>query len=71
MHIGKDKRRTEKHFPYSHRERQEKNREIKAIFIQGKTREELKNITNIHIGKDKGRTEKQKPYSYWERQKKN
>ena len=58
----KNKGRTEKHYPYLHRERQEKNRETKAILIYGKTREELKNITYIHIGKDKGKTEKQKPY---------
>ena len=62
IHTGKDKRRTEKHYPYLYRERQGKNRETKAILMQGKTREELKNITHIHIGKDKGRTEKQKPY---------
>ena len=71
IHIRKDKGRTEKYYPYSHSERQGKNRETKAICIQGKTREELKNITHVDIGKDKGRTEKQKPYSYWERQKKN
>ena len=71
MHIGKDQRRTEKHYTYSYRERQGKNKETKAIFMQGKTREELKNTTHIHIGKDKGRTEKQKPYLYKERQGKN
>ena len=58
-----------KHTVY--RDRQGKDRETKTIFLQGKTREELKNITHIHIGKDKGRTEKQKPYSYRERQGKN
>ena len=51
--IGKDKGRTEKHYPYSYMERQGKNRETKAILMWGKTREELENITHIHIGKDK------------------
>ena len=60
--IGKDKETTEKHYPFSYRERQGKNRKTKAILIQGKTREELKNITHFHIGKDMGRTKKQKPY---------
>ena len=48
IHLGKDKGRTEKHYPYLYRERQGKNRETKAIF---------------HIGKDKGRVEKHYPYS--------
>ena len=69
--IGKDKGRTEKHYPYSYRERQGKNRETKAIFIEGKTREELKNITHFCIGKDKGRIEKNYPYLHRERQGKN
>ena len=54
IHIGRDKGRTEKHYPYSYRERQGKDRETKAILIKGKIREDLKNITHIHIGKDKG-----------------
>ena len=58
--MGKTKR-AEKHYLYSYRERQRMNRKTKAIWIQGKTREELKNISYIHKGKDKGRTEKQKP----------
>merc|ERR1712208_268650 len=66
--IGEDKGRTEKHYPYSHRERQGKNGKTLPILIWGKTREEQKNITHIHIGKDKGRIEKHYPYSYRERQ---
>ena len=60
--IGKDKGRTEKHFPFSYRETQGKDKDTKPILIWGKTREELKNISHFYIGKDKGRTEKQKPY---------
>merc|ERR1712033_31039 len=71
MGTRKKKGRTEKQKLYSYRERQGKNRETKAKFIEGKTREELKNITNIHVGKDKERTEKHYPYSYRERQGKN
>ena len=62
LYIGKDKGRTEKHYPFSYRERQGKDKETKAIMIWGKTREELKNISDFHKGKDKGRTGKQKPY---------
>merc|ERR1712208_89861 len=64
--IGEDKGRTEKHYPYSHRERQGKNGKTLPILIYGKTREEQKNITHIHIGKDKGRIEKHYPYSFRE-----
>ena len=64
----KNKGRTEKHYPYSYGERQGKNRETKAIFIEGKTREKLKNITHIHVGKDKGKTEKHYPYSHRKKQ---
>merc|ERR1712121_67447 len=67
IHRRKDKGRIEKHYPYSYRERQGKNRETKAIFIEGKTREaterqgkQLKDITHIDIGKDKKRKEKRK-----------
>ena len=66
--VGKDKGRTEKHYPYSHRERQGKNRKTLPIFIQGKTRGEQRNRSHFHMGKDKGRTKKQKPFSYKVRQ---
>ena len=62
IQIGKDKERTEKHYPYLYRERQRKNRETKAIFIKRKTREALKTIIHIHIRKDKGTIENH--YSY-------
>ena len=60
--VGKDKGKTEKHYPYSQRERQGKDRETKGTLIQGKIREKWKNITHTYIGKDKGSTEKLKPY---------
>ena len=53
--MGKDKGRTEKHYPFH---------------TQGRTKKELKNITPIYIGKDKGRTEKHYQFSYGERQEK-
>ena len=62
IYRGKDKGKTEKHFPISYRETQGKDKDTKPILIWGKTREELKNISHFYIGKDKGRTEKQKPY---------
>ena len=39
--------------------------------MQGKTREELKNIAYVYIGKDKERVEKHYPYIYRERQGRN
>ena len=55
MHIEKNKGRTENRI-YTHIGK-DKGRSL-PIFIEGKIREELKNISHIHIGKDKRRTEK-------------
>ena len=68
MHIGKDKGRIEKHYPFSYRERQGKNRETKAIFIKGERKEKQRNKSHTDKVKNKGRTEKHYPYSYRERQ---
>ena len=71
IRTGKDKGRTEKHYPYLYKEKLGKNRETKAILMQGKTWKERKNITHIYIGKDKERVEKHYPYINTERRGKN
>ena len=48
IQIKKYKGRTEYHDPYLYKDRQGKNKGTLHVFTQGKTREELKNITYIH-----------------------
>ena len=84
IYIEKDKERVEKHYPYIYRERQGRNRETKAILMQGKTREELetllifiqgktrdeqRNKIYIDMRKAKERVEKHYPYKYMRKDK--
>ena len=61
IQIKKYMGRTKYHDPYLYKDRQRKNKGTSHVFTQGKTREELKNITYIHNREKQGKNSKTLP----------